>query len=130
MVESWDNPTGIGDLDTKTAQAGGVLFVGDIEDGLPQWRSIGIGYPWGSVPVSAQNLSGYTDYALTFINQNNQNWYVNLFMNTGWTDAPWSELNSYNQNGWVQLAPTVSTTIVLDFSNAERFGGYTGWGLV
>jgi len=45
MVESFDNPIGIADLDSKTPIGSGVVFEGDINDGNPQWRSIGIGFP-------------------------------------------------------------------------------------
>jgi hypothetical protein len=118
MVESFDNPTGIGDLDPGYPTMGtlGVTFVGDIDDGNPQWRSIGIGFPWGSVPTSAQDLSGYTGYALSFYNNNNQPWYINLYMNTGWTDDPWDEDDQFSQNGWTCLPVGASASLLLDFA--------------
>ncbi len=116
MVESFDNPVGIGDLDSKTALPNeGVLFVGDINDGNPQWRSIGIGFPWGN-PNLPGDLSAFTGYGETFTNVNNQNWWVNLYTNTGWTDAPWSESNNFYQNGWINLAPLGSATLTIDFA--------------
>jgi hypothetical protein len=91
------------------------------------WASMGIGYPWPtSPPVS--NLSGYTGYALNFLNTNNSTWFVNVFMNTGWTDSPYSETDRYYENGWVALLPGVSTTVTLNFSSANLYigGAYQG----
>jgi len=117
MVESYDNPPGIGDLDPGYPSALGIgaLFVGDIDDGNPQWRSIGIGFPWGD-PNLPGNLSAFGSYALSFKNVNQQDWWVNLYMNTGWTDHPWSETDNFYQNGWVKLTPGQSVTLVLDFT--------------
>jgi hypothetical protein len=130
MTLAWDNG-GLGDLNPGYPQlyGGGAYFNGDIYDGNPQFRSIGIGYAWGTVPVSAQDLSGYDSYALNFYNDNQQNWFVNLYLNTGWTDAPWNETDTYAQNGWVELAPDASTSILLDFSNADLWQGGANIGM-
>jgi len=78
------------------------------------WASMGLGYPWPTSPP-VDNLSAYDGYSLNFLNTNNSDWLVNLYMNTGWTDAPWSETNNFYQNGWVTLAPGATTTVTLDF---------------
>jgi hypothetical protein len=118
MVEAYDNPPGIGVLSSKTAlPLGKVEFQGSIADGNPQWRSIGIGFPWAD-PNLPGDLSAFSDYGATFTNNNNQSWWVNLYMNTGWTNAPWSEGNNFYQNGWTQLVVGQSATLFLDFAAA------------
>jgi len=104
-----------------------VLFVGNVNDGNPQWRSIGIGFPWGN-PNLPGDLSGYSGYALNFKNVNNQTWNVNLFMNTGWTDSPWSEPDNFYQNGWVALAPGQSASLILNFTGLENLDHVTNIG--
>lgn len=70
------------------------------------------------------DLSGYTEYSLILTNTNDDNWLVNLFMNTGWIP---SNTNYYYQNTWTQIAPGQSVTLTLDFSSAETWGGgYNG----
>jgi len=103
---------------TVTTVVDVVTFAGNLQsgDGLGSgWASMGLGYPWPtSPPVS--DLSSYDGYTLRFENTNNSNWFVNLYMNTGWTDAPWSETNNFYQNGWTELAPGESATLMLDFT--------------
>ena len=116
MGLAWDNG-GLGDLDAGSPTdigALGVLFTGEIFTGTPQWRSIGLGYPWPTSPP-VNNLSAFTGYQLHFYNANNQNWWVNLYMNTGWTDAPWSEPDNFYQNGWTELGVGEGATLLLDF---------------
>jgi hypothetical protein len=70
------------------------------------------------------DLSGYTGYSLILTNYNDDNWLVNLYMNTGWTPG---EINYYYQNSWTQIGPGQSVALTLDFSGAETWGGvYTG----
>ena len=129
MVLSWDNG-GEGDLDSVTVDGAGVMFSGDIPindttagDGF---YSIGIGFPWGSVPQG--DLSGYDQYKLFFENKNDDAWMVNLYMNTGWTDAPWSEDNNYYENGWVLLNPGESVTLTLSLIGLENLNHVTNIG--
>ena len=116
MTLVWDNG-GQGDLDSGYPVANGSAteFVGDIFDGNPQWRSVGIGYAWPP-PAGMNDLSGYTAYALSFENFNNQDWYLNLYMNTGWTDPSYGEPDNFYQNGWTLIHTGQSKTIVLDFT--------------
>lgn len=118
MVESYDNPPGIGTLGSKTAfGTTGVEFQGNISDGNPQWRSIGIGFPWAN-PSLPGNLTAYTQYGMHFTNNNNQTWFVNLYMNTGWTDPPNTPANNhFYQNGWTQLAVGQSADLFIDFAS-------------
>lgn len=78
------------------------------------WASMGLGYPWPTSPP-VNDLSAYDGYSLDFLNTNDDDWLVNLYMNTGWTDAPWSETDNFYQNGWVTLAPGAKTRLTLDF---------------
>ena len=103
-----------------TAQIVGpaVRFVADMQSGDGTgdgWASMGVGYGW-QPPAELRNLTAYDGVTLSFLNTNNSSWWVNLYVNTGWTDLPYGEDDQFNQSGWVELAPNVSTTIVLDFA--------------
>ena len=117
MSLAWDNG-GLGDLDSGYPVASGsaALFVGDIYDGNPQFRSIGIGYPWPTSPPY-NDLSAYDSYALHFYNGNNQSWWVNLYINTGWVDSPYNEPDQFSQNGWTEIPVGSGATLTLDFSD-------------
>jgi hypothetical protein len=79
------------------AGTGGVQFAGNLSyngGSGSGFATGGIGYPWPtSPPVS--DLSTYDGVAMTFVNTNNSDWLVNVYMNTGWTDAPYSETDNY-----------------------------------
>ena len=127
MLFAWNGGgTSSSDL-TKTDLGYGTRFSAQMQsgDGLSDgWASMGWGYPWPTVlPAGASDLSSYDSYSLVFLNSNNSNWFVNLYMNTGWTDDPWNEPDTYYQNGWVELAPGVMTTVTLDFSSADTWVG-------
>ena len=128
MGLAWDNG-GKGDLDSgfPIALGDGAYFVGDVFDGTPQFRSIGIGYPWPTSPP-INDLSGYDSYSLKFTNLNNQIWKVNLYMNTGWIDAPFSEADQFSQNGWTALAPGNSAYLTLDFAGVNNLNHVTNIG--
>ena len=127
MTLAWDNG-GLGDLDSGSPilSGDGALYVGEIFDGTSQFRSIGIGFPWGEVPSSAANLIGYDSYALTFENVNNQNWSFNLYMNTGWTDS--GEANLFSQTGWIDLAIGESAVLSLDLAGITNLNHVTNIG--
>jgi hypothetical protein len=121
MTVAWDGSYGDGttssgfgvtDLGTEI-RFGATMQYGDgTVDG---WASMGIGYPWPtSPPVS--DLSAYDGYTMHVENTNDDIWWVNLYMNTGWTDAPWGETDNFYQNGWVELDPGDSVQLVLDFT--------------
>jgi hypothetical protein len=69
---------------------------------------------------------GYTKYSLTFTNTNEDNWLVNLYMNTGWIPG---ETNIYYENTWTEISPGESATVTLDFSSAHAWGGGHSGGL-
>ncbi|HLB73133.1 MAG TPA: hypothetical protein VJJ98_03865 [Sedimentisphaerales bacterium] len=118
MGFAWDGGGTTSSNLTVTTVGSTVTFAGNLQsgDGLGSgWASMGLGYPWPtSPPVS--DLSAYDGYTLRFENTNNSNWFVNLYMNTGWTDAPWLETNNFYQNGWVELSPGETATLMLDFA--------------
>ena len=98
------------------------------------WAATGIGFPWqpagpGGQSAPQGDLTGYTDYALVFTNDNDDTWWVNLYMNTGWTDDPdgagplLPEADTFSQNGWVALAPGVSTAVNMNFATDGPGGG-------
>ena len=71
------------------------------------WAEMGIGYD-GSPPVS--DLSSYDGYTLRIKNSDEDHWFVNLFMET--------ETGNFYENSWVELAPSQSTQLMLDFAAA------------
>jgi hypothetical protein len=78
-----------------------------------------IGAALGTGPTNS--LVGFDSYALTFFNDNQSIWKVNLYMNTGYTD--WGQTNYYYENTWTEIGPGASATLVLDFSSAYTWGG-------
>lgn len=128
MVESYDNPSGIGTLTSITPLGTtGAEFYGNISDGLPQWRSIGIGFPWGNSNLPG-DLSAFDKYGMNFYNNNNQDWWVNLYMNTGWIDPPYNETNNPYQNGWTKLAVGQSANLFIDLSGVANIDHVTNIG--
>ncbi|MCK4752792.1 MAG: hypothetical protein KAS75_05045 [Planctomycetes bacterium] len=133
MVKAWDNPTGnsgalsvwtggtYSDGFTATTLAVGYEASLSTTTANPYnpWSSIGIGFPWqpagpGGQSAPQGDLTGYTDYALVFANDNDDDWYVNLYMNTGWTDI--SEPDLFSQNGWTLIAPGETKVVNLNFA--------------
>ena len=99
------------------------------------WAAVGIGFPWQpagpggqSAPVGDLQTPGYTDYGLTFYNDNDDAWSVNLYMNTGWTDAPYNETDQYSENGWVSIIPNQSTTILMSLAGIPNLNHVTNIG--
>lgn len=127
MVESFDNPAGIGFLNEVVALGDGAQFLGRIDPGTPQWRSIGVGFPWGNANLPG-DLSAYDDYVVKFENANNQTWWVNLYMNTGWTDPPYSEEDNFYQNGWTELAVGQSAILSIDLASVQNLAHVTNIG--
>ena len=140
MVKAWDNPVGnSGALSIWTAgtysdgSTATTLAVGyeaslstTVANPNHPWSAIGIGFPWGSVPQG--DLIGYTDYALDFCNDNDDTWWVNLYMNTGWTDSPWLEQNQYSENGWTMLLPGQQTRVNMSLAGVNNLNHVTNIG--
>ena len=110
---------------SKTTVGSAVRFSAQLKSGdgtSDGWASMGVGYPWPTSPP-VDDLSAYDGYALTFYNSNDDDWLVNMYMNTGWTDATWSETDRFYQNGWTQISAGQTKTVMLDFADAELFIG-------
>lgn len=77
-----------------------------------------IGAALGIAPTN--DLSGFSSFSLTFYNDNQSDWAVNLFLNTGFTDAPWSEPDNYYENGWTTIAGMSSVTLFVDLTSVAN----------
>jgi len=73
-----------------------------------------IGTALGTAPTN--DLSAYDSFALTLTNDNDDEWMVNLSINTGFTD--WGDPDNYYQNGWTTLAPGQTATLSVDLTGA------------
>jgi hypothetical protein len=115
MGHTWDAANTTSYPLTVTNMGTAIEYVQRIKygDGLGDgFASVGIGYGWPP-PAAMQDLSAYDGIQLTFKNTNNSNWFVNIYLNTGWVDS--GEQDHFYQDGWIQLAPGVSTIVTLDF---------------
>jgi len=84
------------------------------------WADMGIGYGWPGVLSSGMdNLLGYTAYSIDFHNDNDDDWLVNLYINTGWTDPPWNltEGDHWAENTWTTISPGETKRVTLDLSS-------------
>ena len=118
-------------------------FVGqlyDVGSASTPFASIGIGANfWGvsstgsgatTAQIGANNLTGYSSYALAFTNNDDDTWWVNPFLCTGWTDGPWNETPNYYENGWAELLPGQSTVLSVDLTSAANLNHVTNIGFV
>ena len=99
------------------------------------WAAVGIGFPWvppgpGGQSAPQGDLTGYTDYALVFMNDNDDNWKVNLYMNTGWIDSPYNETDTFSENGWNLLLPGQSTTVTMSLAGIPNLDHVTNIGFM
>jgi hypothetical protein len=90
------------------------------------WAAVGVGFEWGTVPQG--DLTAYTDYSLTFANDNDDIWWVNLYMNTGWTDAPYSEDDLFSQNGWTAINPGETASVSMSLVGIANLNHVTNIG--
>lgn len=63
------------------------------------------------------DLSGYDAFSLTLHNDDDDIWWVNLFINTGYTTGGYGEPDNYYENGWVMLPGLSSATLTVDFTD-------------
>jgi len=118
MGHTWDPANTTSYPLTVTNMGTAIEYVQRIKygDGLGDgFASVGIGYGW-QPPLEMLDLSAYDGIRLTFKNTNNSNWFVNIYLNTGWTDPPASEPDNFYQNDWIMLAPNATTIVTLDFA--------------
>ena len=78
--------------------------------------------------ADTNSLVGFTEYSLLFYNDNDDDWFVNLYLNTGYTDAPWSEANNYYENGWALVPPKSGVGVTLDLTGVANLNHVTNIG--
>jgi len=83
-----------------------------------------IGAALGTAPTNS--LVGFTKYSLIFHNDNDDDWYVNLYLNTGYTD--WGEPNNYYENGWTLVPPNATVGLTLDLTGVANLNHVTNIG--
>ncbi len=151
MVKAFDNPVGnsgyLGVHTGGTYSAGVIpvsLAVGFEASLTPQTpaqnpyhpsAAIGIGFPWnppgpGGQTAPQGDLSGYDAYSLLFANDNDDNWEVNLYMNTGWTDSPHNETNTFSENGWTLIQPGETAKVTLNLGGIPNLNHVTNIGFM
>lgn len=103
--------------------ADGDLF-SQIQIGTNFWGTSGnTGVSGPSVAaLGVGDLTAYDTFALNFKNTNDDTWWVNLYLNTGWTDAPYNQPNNYYENGWTELLVGESVTLSIDLTGVANLG--------
>jgi len=133
--------------DYGQAMLGAVGYRGDLQDdgGLDPFAQVQIGANFwgasgntgnsgattdaviGAVTGTATNsLVGYDAFGLTFYNDNQSDWWVNVSINTGYTD--WGETNNYYENGWTVLPGNSTVTLLVDLTTAANLDHVTNIG--
>jgi hypothetical protein len=85
-----------------------------------------IGTALGIAPTNS--LVGFDKYSLILENDNDDIWWVNLYMNTGYTDAPWGEPNNYYENTWTALPAFSTVALTLDLTGVANLNHITNIG--
>jgi len=118
MGHTWD---GVGTISSRHVQndAGTAMrFSAKMAWGTTPVSSGFASMRWGysSPPPTISDLSAYSGYSLKFVNTDNSNWLVNLYMTTGWTATPYGEPSNFYENGWIELTSGQEATLTLDFA--------------
>jgi hypothetical protein len=149
--QSWDAGEASGYIASGSDES--VEYIGGLaDDGGPSpfaQMQIGSNF-WGTSSNTGESgpsvgtlgvgdLTGYDKFALKFENTNDDTWWVNLYLNTGWTDSPWGETDNYYENGWTELKVGQSATLTVDLTGVSNLnhvsnigfnvGGNMGTGL-
>ncbi len=117
-------------------------YISDVESGN-QWSpfaqmQIGTNF-WGTSgntgysgascsDLGVGDLTAYDEYTLSFLNTDDDTWWFNIFMNTGWTDDSWGEDNNYYENGWTEVLPGHYASLTIDLSTVENLDHVTAIG--
>jgi len=83
-----------------------------------------IGAALGTGPTNS--LDGFDTFSLYLENDNDDIWWVNLFLNTGYTD--WNESDNYYENGWTALAAGSSVVLAVDLAAVVNLDHVTNIG--
>jgi hypothetical protein len=86
-----------------------------------------IGTALGTGPTNS--LVGYTKFSQILENDNDDVWWVNLYMNTGYTDPNWNEPNNYYENIWTAVQPYSTVTLTLDLTGVANLNHITNIGI-
>jgi len=81
----------------------------------------------GNIEVD-NSLVGYDAFALTFRNADDDIWWVNTSINTGYTTGGYSETDNYYESGWTELASGSSATLTVDLTSAVNLNHVTNIG--
>jgi hypothetical protein len=107
------------------AQMGlGANFWGTSSTGSGATTAQVIGTALGTAPTNS--LVGFDTYTLYIENDNNSEWSVNIFLNTGYVDQ--GETNNWYQNGWTVLLPGQSVTLSIDLTSVANLNHVTNIG--
>lgn len=106
----------------------GANFWGTSSTGSGATTAQVIGAALGTAPTN--DLTAFDTYSLYLENDNDDTWYVNIFMNTGFTDAPFSEPDNFYQNGWTALAPNQSVVLSIDLTNVANLNHVSNIGFM
>lgn len=136
LYETYENPNSVG---TYLSSPIGILpdgakFTGAVRTNETGDGQIQIGANFWGVDfnrtsgakigdLGMNDLSGYNAYGLNIENANENVWDFNVYFNAGWTDSPYGETNYYVQNTWTSIAVGASADVLVDFTNAQVWGG-------
>lgn len=75
-----------------------------------------IGASLGTDPTN--DLTGFDKYGLVLFNDNDDDWFVNIHMNTGFTDL--GDPDNYYENGWTLLPSQTGATLWIDLTSVDN----------
>jgi len=107
----------MGLLDATKTQKEAWMRIGATSTTSPTVDSV-LGTALGTAPT--HNLAAYDEYRLFLANDNNSNWWVQLFIETATTNS--------RQSGQVTLGPGESTTLRLDLTGLSALNNVTAIG--
>jgi len=102
----------------------GANFWGTSSTGSGATTADVIGAALGTGPTNS--LVGFDSFSLVFENDNDDDWEVNLSLNTGYTDL--YEEDKYYENGWTKLAPHTVATLTVDLTGVANLNHVTNIG--
>ncbi len=136
LYETYEDPNSSSVLYSVQANAQGAKFVGDLVN--QGWAQMQIGANYWGIPFGGSagdaptnmalglgSLAGYDAFGLNFYNYDENPWKYNLYFNVGYTGS--GEADYYVQGNWTEVAGGQNSGLILDFTNAQVWGGgYNG----